>query len=171
MNAVNAEEGDLPMPEIATTDYRWVEILLVEDNPSDVELTLNAFEKQHLANRVHVVRDGAEALDYLFGTGPYAGRTCWNVPKLILLDLKLPKVGGVEVLRRLRADLRTQMIPVVVLTSSREEKDIEATYRLGINSYIVKPVEFSRLTELIAQICTYWLSVNLQPPQTTQPQT
>jgi two-component system response regulator len=152
------------MLDSAETDYKWVEILLVEDNPSDVELTLNAFEKQQLADRVHVVRDGAEALDYLFGTGPYAARDCQNVPKLILLDLKLPKVGGIEVLHRLRAAPHTQLIPVVVLTSSREEKDIEQTYRLGISSYIVKPVEFAKLTELIAQICNYWLAVNLQPP-------
>lgn len=152
------------MPEKAPTDYKWVEVLLVEDNPNDVELTLNAFEKQHLANRVHVVRDGAEALEYLFGTGAYAGRVWVDVPKLILLDLKLPKVSGIDLLRRLREDLRTQLIPVVVLTSSREEKDIEESYRLGINSYVVKPVEFDKLTELIGHICRYWLVVNLQPP-------
>ena len=152
------------MLEEANTDYRWVEILLVEDNPSDVELTLAAFEKQNQAHRVHVVRDGAEALNYLFGTGPCAGRDCRNVPRLILLDLKLPKVGGIEVLCRLREDARTRMIPVVGFTSSREEKDLQETYRLGINSYIVKPVEFEELTKLIAQICSYWLGVNLQAP-------
>ncbi|MGD9715384.1 MAG: response regulator [Thermomicrobiales bacterium] len=152
------------MPENANADYQRVEILLVEDNPSDVELTMAAFEKQRQANRVHVVRDGVEALDYLFGAGPYAGRDCRNVPKLILLDLKLPKVGGIEVLRSLREDPRTRLIPVVVLTSSREEKDVEETYRLGINSYIVKPVEFEKLTELIAHLCIYWLGVNLLAP-------
>jgi two-component system, response regulator len=152
------------MPAKTNTDYKCGEILLVEDNPCDVELTLSAFEKQGLAHRVHVVRDGAEALDYLFATGAYAGRAWVAVPKLILLDLKLPKVGGIEVLRRLREDRRTQMIPVVVLTSSREVSDIEQTYRLGINSYLVKPVEFDKLTELIALICRYWLGFNLQPP-------
>jgi len=145
-------------------DKTPVEILLVEDNPSDVELTLHAFEQQHLANRIHVVRDGAEALDYLFATGPYAQRNCLDVPKLILLDLKLPKVSGHEVLRRVREDPRTKTIPLVVLTSSREESDLVETYRLGANSYIVKPVEFDKFTEVVAKLGYYWLAVNQQPP-------
>jgi two-component system, response regulator len=141
-----------------------VEIVLVEDNPSDVELTLHAFEKKRLANLIHVVRDGAEALDFLFGQGQYAGRNALNVPKLILLDLKLPKVSGIDVLRRIRKDPRTQLVPVVALTSSREEKDIEECYRLGVNSYIVKPVEFDKFTEAVERLGYYWLLMNQPPP-------
>lgn len=143
-----------------------VEILLVEDNPNDVELTLHAFEKKRLVNRIHVARDGAEALDYLFATGAYAGRNQREIPRLILLDLKLPKVSGLDVLRRLRADPRTQLIPVVVLTSSREEKDIEESYRLGANSYLVKPVEFEKFTKVVEQLGYYWLLTNQSPPLT-----
>jgi two-component system, response regulator len=146
------------------SDKKPVEILLVEDNPNDVELTLHAFEQQHLANRIHVVRDGAEAVDFLFGTGAYSERNCLEVPKLILLDLKLPKLSGVEVLRRIRADPRTKTIPVAILTSSREEKDLDVTYDLGANSYIVKPVEFDQFTEVVAKLGYYWLVVNQQPP-------
>lgn len=141
-----------------------VEILLVEDNPNDVELTLHAFKKYKLANRIHVVRDGAEALDYLFATGSYADRNINHRPKVILLDLKLPKVDGLEVLKRIKTDERTKTIPVVVLTSSREERDIVESYKLGVNSYIRKPVDFDRFTEAVRTLGLYWLLLN-QPPE------
>jgi CheY-like chemotaxis protein len=140
-----------------------IEILLVEDNPNDVELTLHALKKNNLANRIHVVRDGAEALEYLFGSGAYAGRDLNHTPKVILLDLKLPKVDGMEVLRRIKSNERTRSIPVVVLTSSREERDIVESYRLGVNSYITKPVDFDQFTEAVRQLGLYWLLLN-QPP-------
>jgi two-component system, response regulator len=140
-----------------------VEILLVEDNPHDVELTLHAFKKHHLANRVHVVRDGAEALDYLMGRGVYASRNLRNCPRVILLDLKLPKVDGLEVLRAIKSNSHTRHIPVVVLTSSREERDIVETYQLGVNSYICKPVDFEQFTEAVRQVGFYWVLLN-QPP-------
>jgi two-component system response regulator len=140
-----------------------VEILLVEDNPNDVELTLHALKKNNLTNRIQVVRDGAEALEYLFGSGAYAERDINHTPKVILLDLKLPKVDGKEVLRRIKADERTRSIPVVVLTSSREERDIVDSYRLGVNSYITKPVDFEQFTEAVRQLGLYWLLLN-QPP-------
>jgi len=140
-----------------------VEILLVEDNPNDVELTLHALTRNNLANHVEVVRDGAEALEFLFGSGAYAGRRLENGPKVILLDLKLPKVDGLEVLRRVKADARTRIIPVVVLTSSREERDLVESYSLGVNSYIVKPVDFQQFTEAVRQLGLYWLLLN-QPP-------
>jgi CheY-like chemotaxis protein len=124
------------------TEDHTVEIPLVEDNPNDVQLTLHALKRHRLANRLHVVRDGAEALEFLFATGPYAERKRADSPKLVMLDLKLPRVDGVEVLRVIRANPRTRTIPVVVLTSSREERDIAETYDLGANSYIVKPVDF-----------------------------
>jgi two-component system response regulator len=141
-----------------------IEILLVEDNPNDVELTLHALKKNNLTNRVHIVRDGAEALEYLFGSGAYAGRDINHAPKVILLDLKLPKVDGKEVLRRIKSDERTRSIPVVVLTSSREERDIVESYRLGVNSYITKPVDFEQFTEAVRQLGLYWLLLN-QPPR------
>jgi two-component system response regulator len=140
-----------------------IEILLVEDNPNDVELTLHALKKNNLTNRIQVVRDGAEALEYLFGSGTFAGRDLNQSPKVILLDLKLPKVDGMEVLRRIKADERTRSIPVVVLTSSREERDIVESYRLGVNSYITKPVDFEQFTESVRTIGLYWLLLN-QPP-------
>jgi two-component system response regulator len=140
-----------------------VEILLVEDNPNDVRLTLHALRQHKIANRVQVARDGAEALDFLFGTGLYAGRAVENTPKLVLLDLKLPLVDGVEVLRQIKAEPQTQMIPVVVLTTSREDRDIVDSYRLGVNSYIVKPVDFDQFAEAMRQIGLYWLLLN-QPP-------
>ncbi len=140
-----------------------VEVLLVEDNPNDVELTLHAFKKHNLANRVRVVRDGAEALEFIFGTGAYVGRSLNDGPKVILLDLKLPKVDGLEVLRQIKADPRTRSLPVVVLTSSREERDIVESYTLGVNSYIVKPVDFEQFTDAVRQLGLYWLLLN-QPP-------
>ncbi len=139
-----------------------VDILLVEDNPNDVELTLDALRDYKLANHIHVVRDGAEALDFLFCTGAYAGRSSQN-PRLVLLDLKLPKVNGIEVLQRIRADPRTHTTPVVVLTSSREERDLAASYDLGVNSYIVKPVDFEQFAEAVRQIGFYWLLLNQCP--------
>jgi two-component system, response regulator len=141
------------------TDDR-VEILLVEDNPNDVKLALHAFKKHKLANHVHVARDGAEALEFIFCTGAFALRQIENGPRVILLDLKLPLVDGVEVLRRIKADPRTQQTPVVVLTSSREERDIVESYRLGVNSYIVKPVDFEQFTEAVRQLGFYWLLLN-----------
>ena len=155
------------MLEHANVIQKQIEILLVEDNPADAELTLHAFQRQHLANQIHLVRDGAEALDFLLGTGSYAGRNCLNVPKLILLDLKLPKINGIEVLKRIREDPRLRMIPVVVLTCSREEKDLQEAYRLGVNSYIVKPVEFDKFTEVVANLGFYWLVINEQPRAST----
>ncbi len=137
-----------------------VEILLVEDNPYDVELTLHALDKSHITNHVHVVRDGVEALEFIFCNGAYAERSIQNPPKVILLDLKLPKVDGMEVLRQVKADPRTQMIPVVVLTSSREERDVVESYRLGVNSYIVKPVDFEKFTEAVQRMGLYWLLLN-----------
>ena len=141
-----------------------IEILLVEDNPDDVELTLHALERYHVANRVYVVRDGAEALDFIFARGSYAARDVTDTPKVILLDLKLPLVDGLEVLKQIKADARTQMIPVVVLTSSREERDLIESYRLGTNSYIVKPVDFEQFTEAARQLGLYWLLLNEPPP-------
>ena len=140
-----------------------VEILLVEDNSSDAELTLRGLKKKNLANHVHHVKDGEEALEFIFATGNYAERNINSVPKLILLDLKLPKVDGLEVLRKVKDDDRTKKIPVVVLTSSREEKDRIESYRLGVNSYIVKPVDFKQFTESIRDIGMYWLLLNKPP--------
>ena len=141
-----------------------VEILLVEDNPNDVELTLHAIRKNHISNRIHVVRDGAEALEFIFCTGAYAERNIQETPKVILLDLKLPKVDGLEVLQRIKEDPRSRETPVVVLTSSREERDVVESYQLGVNSYIVKPVDFKKFTEAIQQMGLYWLLLN-QPLQ------
>lgn len=140
-----------------------VELLLVEDRVEDAELTIRALRQQHLAQKLHLVRDGAEALDFLFGTGAYAGRDVTRRPKVVLLDLKLPKVGGLEVLRRMRADARTRTIPVVVLTSSREEGDLVASYRLGVNSYIVKPMDFDRFFAAVSQLGVYWTALNQVP--------
>ena len=145
------------------TDNESIEILLVEDNPNDVELALHALEKGHVANRVQVVRDGAEALDFIFCTGDYAYRDQTNTPKIILLDLKLPKVDGLEVLRRLKSKSSTQAVPVIMMTSSREERDIVESYRLGVNSYIVKPVDFEQFLQAVQQIGLYWLLLNHPP--------
>jgi two-component system response regulator len=139
-----------------------VEILLVEDNASDEKLALHAFAKHNLANRVHVVRDGAEALEFIFCTGAYIKRQFTN-PRVILLDKKLPLVDGMEVLRQIRADERTRLIPVIMLTSSAEERDMIESYKLGVNSYIVKPVDFGQFSETARQLGYYWLLINKQP--------
>lgn len=142
-----------------------MEILLIEDNPEDVEITLRAFQKHHLANKIHVVRDGEEALECLFGTGRYLeSSVCGNV-KLILLDLKLPKVDGLEILQKCKADPRTRNIPIVVLTSSREERDLVQSYNLGVNSYVVKPVDFSQFTDAVSQLGLYWMLLNQVPAE------
>ena len=139
-------------------------VLLVEDNPDDVELTLRAFKKNNLLNEVVVAQDGVEALDYLFGTGAYAGRDTSELPQLILLDLNLPRVGGLEVLRRIRDDERTKLLPVVILTTSREEQDRLQSYLLHANSYIRKPVDFEQFIAAIQQLGLYWLVLNEAPP-------
>jgi CheY-like chemotaxis protein len=144
-------------------DYGETEILLVEDNPTDLELALRVFRKHELANRIEVARDGAEALDFLFGEGAHAGRGSIQIPKVILLDLKLPKIGGLEVLRRIKGDPRTRTIPIVVLTSSQEEKDLVESYQLGVNSYIVKPVDFDQFSDCLKRIGIYWLLSNAPP--------
>jgi CheY-like chemotaxis protein len=138
----------------------FVEILLVEDNPEDLELTQRALRKANLANRIEVARDGAEALDYIFCEGPHQGRHIEDTPRVILLDLKLPKVDGLEVLRRIKGDPRTCDIPVVVLTSSKEQNDVVESYELRANSYIVKPVNFERFIEAVQQLGMYWLLLN-----------
>ncbi len=138
-------------------------ILLVEDNPDDVTLTLRALQKSRVPNNVIVARDGIEALDYLFGQGPFAGRDTDVMPQVILLDLKMPKIDGIEVLRRIRSDDRTKLLPVVILTTSNEEKDRINGYRLGANSYIRKPVDFNQFAEAIQQLGLYWLVLNESP--------
>ena len=139
-------------------------ILLVEDNPDDEALTLRALQKNNIRNDVVVAHDGVEALDYLFGTGSHAGRDVHLVPQVVLLDLKLPKVDGLEVLRRLRADARTKLLPVVILTSSNEEQDRLRGYDLGANSYVRKPVDFNQFIEAVLQLGLYWLILNERPP-------
>lgn len=140
-----------------------VEILLVEDNPTDAELCLRALKKHNLANNLVWVKDGAEALDFLFASGAYADRDLSQPPKVVLLDLRLPKVDGMEVLRKLKQDQRTRSIPVVVLTSSKEDRDVSESYRLGVNSYISKPVEFDAFANSVAELGFYWLRVNRPP--------
>ena len=140
-----------------------IEILLVEDNPDDLEMTLHALREAKVANRIQVARDGAEALDFIFCQGIFAARRMENGPKIILLDLKLPKVDGREVLARIKGDDRTKKIPVIVLTSSKEQNDVVDTYDLGVNSYIVKPVDFEQFVAAIKQLGMYWLLLN-QPP-------
>lgn len=136
------------------------EVILVEDNPTDAELTIRSLKKHNLANRLVQLKDGAEAIDFIFAQGQYAERLVDNIPKLILLDLKLPKVDGLKVLERIRSDSRTKNIPVVMLTSSHEERDIVASYKLGVNSYIVKPVEFDKFVKAVQEIGYYWLLLN-----------
>jgi two-component system response regulator len=142
--------------------HHEIEILYVEDNPGDVELTLIALRRSKLADRIQIARDGAEALDFLFCRGPHANRE-FAVPKLVLLDVKLPKVDGLEVLHAIREDIRTKMIPVVVLTSSNEQRDMVESYKLHVNSYIQKPVDFDRFQQVVQQLGLYWLAVNQTP--------
>jgi len=141
-----------------------IEILLVEDNPDDAEMALSALKKNNLANKIHWVEDGEQAIDYLFKTGEYSGRDVKKKPKLILLDLKLPKISGLEVLQRIKSEEQTKTIPVVVLTSSREEIDVISAYKLGVNSYIVKPVNFEQFSKSISDLGLYWLVLN-HPPE------
>jgi two-component system, response regulator len=144
-------------------------ILLVEDNEDDAALTLRALKKNNILNKVVVARDGVEALDYLFATGEHAGRQPESPPTIVLLDLKLPRVDGLEVLRKLRADERTALLPVVILTSSKEDQDIVSGYQLGANSYIRKPVDFEQFTEAVRALGLYWLVLNEGPPQRRLP--
>ena len=137
-----------------------VEILLIEDSPHDAELTIRALKKHHIANNLVHLKDGAEALDFIFGTGTYAGRNIQNKPKVILLDLKMPKVDGLEVLRRIKENNATKKIPVVILTSSKEDPDINRCYELGVNSYIVKPVEFDNFLKAVTDLGLYWMILN-----------
>ena len=145
-------------------DLNEIEILLVEDNAADEELAIHALRTNNLANQICVVRDGEEALDFLFCRGAHAHRDCEKPPRLVLLDLKLPKVDGLEVLRQLKSDPRTKAIPIVILTASREERDMVNGYQLGVNSYIQKPVDFGQFREIIKQLGLYWLVVNQAPP-------
>jgi two-component system response regulator len=144
-------------------------ILLVEDNPDDEALTIRALKKNNIANSVEIARDGAAALDYLFGTGAYAGRDASSLPQIVLLDLKLPKLDGLEVLKRIRADERTRLLPVIVLTSSKEDQDLLSSYTNGANSYIRKPVDFVQFTEAVRQLGLYWLVLNETPPAVGKP--
>lgn len=139
------------------------EILLIEDNPEDVEITLRAFQKHHIANKIHVVRDGEEALECLFSTGRYAEYSPCQNTRLILLDLKLPKVDGLEILQKCKTDPRTKHIPIVVLTSSREEQDLAKSYNYGVNSYVVKPVDFPQFSDAVRQLGLYWMLLNQVP--------
>jgi two-component system, response regulator len=142
-----------------------MDILLIEDNPEDVEITLRAFQKHHIANKIHVVRDGEEALECLFANGRYTDCSpCGNI-RLILLDLKLPKVDGLEVLQRCKTDPRTKHIPIVVLTSSREEQDLAKSYNYGVNSYVVKPVDFPQFSDAVRQVGLYWMLLNQVPAE------
>jgi two-component system response regulator len=142
-----------------------MDILLVEDNPEDVEITLRAFQKHHIANKIHVVRDGEEALECLFSTGRYAECSPCENTRLILLDLKLPKIDGLEVLQRCKTDPRTKHIPIVVLTSSREEEDLARSYNFGVNSYVVKPVDFPQFSDAVRQVGLYWMLLNQVPAE------
>lgn len=140
-----------------------IEILLVEDSPADAKLTIRALQKNNLCNNIFHLHDGAEALDFLFAKGNYSGRDVGNKPKMILLDLNMPKVGGLEVLRAIKQDERTHTIPVIVMTSSKEDSDIVASYDLGVNSYVVKPVEFDNFSKAVTELGMYWMLVNQSP--------
>ncbi len=142
-----------------------IEILLVEDNQDDLDMTLRALRKANLANHIHVARDGVEALEFIFCEGPHANRKIENGPKVVLLDLKLPKIDGMEVLKRIKSDPRTKIIPVVMMTSSKEQRDVIESYHLGVNSYIVKPVNFEGFATAVQELGMYWLLFN-QPPKT-----
>jgi two-component system response regulator len=142
-----------------------VDILLVDDNPDDVELALYALRRSQLANHIHVVYDGIEALDFLFCRGKYSDRKCIHNPKLVLLDIKMPKLNGLEVLKEIRAHESTAVIPVVILTTSKEERDLIESYRLGVNSYIVKPVDFEQFSDAVRRLGFYWLLLNERPPK------
>ena len=146
-----------------TQQLNEVEVLLVEDNPSDAELTMRALKKRNLANKLFHAKDGAEALDFVFAQGPFANRRVENGPKVVLLDLKLPKVDGLEVLQRIKSDERTKKIPVVVMTSSREDKDLARCYECGVNGYVVKPVEFEDFSRAVSELGFYWLLLNETP--------
>ncbi len=145
-------------------EYDEIEILLVEDNPTDAELTIRALKKKNLTNKLVWVKDGAEALDFLFATGEYVERNTEDLPKLVLLDLRMPKVDGLEVLQKIKSDERTKKIPVVVLTSSKEDEDIVKSYKLGVNSYVSKPVEFDEFTKAVSTLGLYWILLN-KPPE------
>lgn len=140
-----------------------IEILLVEDNPGDAEMTIRALRKNNLANNLLHLKDGAQALDFIFAQGEYANRTNKNLPKIVVLDLKMPKVNGIEVLHRIKNDERTRKMPVVVLTSSKEDPDVDECYRLGVNSYVVKPVEFDEFFKAVSDLGLYWMIVNQNP--------
>jgi two-component system response regulator len=144
-------------------DYE-VEILLVEDNMSDAEMTIRALKKNNLTNKLLHLKDGAEALDFIFAKGNYSDHKIENIPKVILLDLKMPKVNGIQVLQELKSDERTKKIPVVILTSSKEDPDIQECYRLGVNSYVVKPVQFEMFVKVVSELGLYWMILN-QPPK------
>ena len=145
-------------------DTNVIEILLVEDTDADAELALHALNRSKLGNRIHRVRDGEEALDFLFCRGPYSNRLFDDAPKLVLLDLKLPKVDGLQVLQEVKSDTRTRAIPIIILTSSKEERDLVSGYQLGVNSYIQKPVNFADFQEVVRQLGLYWLIINSKPP-------
>ena len=145
-------------------EHDSVDLMLVEDNPQDLELALLALREANPLSRIHVARDGAEALDFIFCEGPYAARRITDVPKVILLDLKLPKIDGLDVLKRIKGDPRTRLIPIVVLTSSKEQSDVVESYKLGVNSYIVKPVNFERFSDAVRNLGLYWQILN-QPPK------